>query len=227
MCGRFTLTELQPDVLIARFDLRGDLPPLAPRYNIAPTQPVAIVRRETSDSPNRLAIVRWGLVPAWAQDPRLGSRLINARAESLHEKPSFRAAFRRRRCLVLADGFYEWQALPDGGKQPIFITLVERGPFAFAGLWERWSDPHSGGELETCTIITTAPNALLAPIHTRMPAILPREHYALWLDPQQTDPGILLPLLAPYPAEALQAWPVSRRVNDPAHDDPELIARAG
>lgn len=227
MCGRFTLTELQPDVLTTVFEVGGDLPPLAPRYNIAPTQPVATVLREPADATNRLVLLRWGLVPSWSKDLSIGSRLINARAETIHEKPSFRAAFKRRRCLILADGFYEWQKQPDGSRQPLFITLVERGPFAFAGLWERWIHPQSGGELDTCAIITTEPNALMASIHNRMPVILPREQYAHWLDPREQDPGALLPLLVPYPAEQMQAWPVSRRVNSPAQDDAGLIARAG
>ncbi len=224
MCGRFTLTELEPDMLVEIFNLSGDVPPLAPRYNIAPTQPVATVIRDSGA--NRLAIMRWGLIPSWAKDPAIGSRMINARGETVHEKPSFRAAFKRRRCLVLADGFYEWQKQDSGPKQPVFITLNDRQPFGFAGLWEQWTDGATGDEVVTCTIITTTPNDLLRPIHNRMPVILPRAHYAPWLATDERDAEALLPLLRPYPAEEMTAWPVSTRVNSPANDDPSLIEAA-
>ncbi len=224
MCGRFTLTLVDPAVLAAEFALGGPLPSLTPRYNIAPTQPVAVVIRAPNESHNRLGLMRWGLVPRWAKDRRVGPRLINARAETLHQKPSFRGALRRRRCLVLADGFYEWQKRAGGAPQPYFITLAERRPFGFAGLWERWRDPASGEELVTCTLITTAADARLAPIHERMPVVLPREAYAAWLAPELTDPQAARALLRPLPAESWRAWPVSRRVNNPAHDDPALIA---
>ncbi len=223
MCGRFTLTELEPDVLTEIFDLSGDLPRLEPRYNIAPTQPVASVIRDSARGENRLGFLRWGLIPSWAKDPRIGSKMINARGETVHEKPSFRAAFKRRRCLIIADGFYEWQKRDDI-KQPVYITLAQEKPFAFAGLWEQWIDPNSGGELATCTIITTTPNDLVRPIHDRMPVILPRDEYARWLGTDERDAEALLPLLRPYPAAHMTAWPVSRRVNSPANDDPALIA---
>jgi len=226
MCGRFTLTELQPDVLTEVFTLHGGAPELTPRYNIAPTQPVATVIRDAKTDANQLEIMRWGLVPSWAKDITIGSRLINARGETIHEKPSFRAAFKRRRCLVVADGFYEWQKQADGSKQPLYITLKEEGPFAFAGLWEFWVDPGSGGELVTCTIITTTPNDFMRPIHNRMPVILPRSEYDRWLDPAQEDPAALLPLLRPYPDDLMTAWPVSKRVNSPANDDAELLEQA-
>ncbi len=222
MCGRFTLTLVDPATLMAEFALGGELPPLAPRYNIAPTQPVAAVVRAPNAEHNRLVLMRWGLIPRWAKDRRIGARLINARAETLHQKPSFRDALRRRRCLVVADGFYEWQKRP-AARQPYFVTLQERRPFGFAGLWERWRDPASGKELTTCTLITTAANALLAPIHERMPLILPHEVYAAWLDPTLTDPQAARALLRPLPAEALRAWPVSWRVNSPANDEPSLL----
>ena len=227
MCGRFTLTLVDPAVLAAEFALSGLLPPLALRYNIAPTQPVATVIHAPNESHNRLGLMRWGLIPRWAKDRSIGARLINARAETVHQKPSFRQALHRRRCLVLADGFYEWQKRAEGARQPYFVTLKERRPFGFAGLWERWRDPASGEELTTCTLITTAANALLAPIHERMPVILPREAYAAWLDPTLTDPQAVRALLRPLPAERLRAWPVSRRVNSPANDDPALLEEVG
>ena len=220
------MTEIDPTVLTAAFDLDG-VPDLSPRYNIAPTQPVATVVRDAESGRNRLAIMRWGLIPSWAKDPTIGSKLINARGESVAEKPSFRAALRARRCLIVADGFYEWQAQDDGPKQPLFITLQDRQPFGLAGLWERWTEPESGETVTTCTIITTAPNALMATIHNRMPVILPREAYAAWLDPAQTDSQRVVPLLKPYPADLMTAWPVSRKVNSPANDDASLIERAG
>jgi len=226
MCGRFTLTELEPDVLTEIFTLEGDVPALSPRYNIAPTQPVATVIRDAKSNTNRLEIMRWGLVPSWAKDIKMGSRMINARGETVHEKPSFRSAFKRRRCLVVADGFYEWQKLSDGSKQPLYITLKDDGPFAFAGLWEFWTDRDSGSELITCTIITTTPNDFMSTIHNRMPVILPRAEYDRWLDPDQEDPAALLPLLRPYPDDMMTAWPVSKRVNSPSNDDEGLLEQA-
>lgn len=222
MCGRFTLTELEPDVLTEVFDLSGALPRLEPRYNIAPSQPIATVIRDRTRGENRMGFMRWGLIPSWAKDPRIGSKMINARGETVHEKPSFRAAFKRRRCLIIADGFYEWQKQGDS-KQPVYITLQQDKPFAFAGLWEQWTDRESGGELTTCTIITTGPNDLVRPIHDRMPVILGREDYARWLRTDERDAEALLPLLRPYPAAQMTAWPVSRRVNSPANDDAALI----
>ncbi|MCD4685451.1 MAG: SOS response-associated peptidase [Anaerolineae bacterium] len=224
MCGRFTLTELAPDVITELFNLGGDVPSLSPRYNIAPSQPVATVIRNADSGENRLAIMRWGLIPSWAKDHKVGNRLINTRSETVHEKPSFRAAFKRRRCLVLADGFYEWQKVGNH-KQPVYITLKQNEPFAFAGLWELWTDGATGDEHITCTIITTRPNNFMQPIHRRMPVILPREHYDHWLRPDQ-EPEVLRALMEPYPDEAMVAWPVSRRVNSPANDDPALIEEA-
>ncbi len=227
MCGRFTLTELDPTVLTETFSLGGGVPDLPPRYNIAPTQTVATVVRDAGQATNRLVLMRWGLIPHWAKDPGIGSKLINARGETVNEKPSFRVALRRRRCLVVADGFYEWQAQPQGPKQPMYITLADHRPFGFAGLWEQWTEPESGDTATTCTIITTQPNALMAPIHNRMPVILPRADYAAWLDPERTDPAQVMPLLRPYDAGQMVAYPVSRRVNAPTDDDPSLIERAG
>src|SRR5258706_12216418 len=193
MCGRFTLT-INPDELQQQFGL-SEAPPaqLVPRYNIAPTQPVAVI---ANNSERVLELFQWGLIPSWAKDPKIGSKLINARAETLAEKPSFRTALKRRRCLVVADGFYEWKK-QSGGKSPMYIQLKDGQPFGFAGLWEAWQSPEDG-LIKTCTIITTTPNALLADIHDRMPVILPREAYDQWLAPEEPPAGVNPPLVAPY-----------------------------
>ncbi|HZW37238.1 MAG: SOS response-associated peptidase [Deltaproteobacteria bacterium] len=220
MCGRFTLFE--PDQVLAReFGVSG-FPPLPPRYNIAPSQPVAAVRASPAGKGRELALLRWGLIPSWAKDPAIGDRLINARAETAREKPSFRNAFKRRRCLIPASGFYEWQR-KERGKQPHYIRMRDGHLFAFAGLWDRWESPGAGG-VETCTILTTDANAVLVPIHDRMPVILPRGEYARWLDPSLQDPDSLAALLVPYPPEGMLAIPVSPRVNSPAVDDEGCIA---
>ncbi len=221
MCGRFTLT-ISPEELAAAFPWLS-LPPgasAAPgRYNIAPGQPVAVV---ANDDDRRLDYFLWGLVPFWSKDPRRG--FINARAESLAEKPSFKAAYRYRRCLIFADGFYEWRRLPGKKtKQPYYIHLKDSRPFAFAGLWERWQSP-DGSELLTCAIITTQANELLRPIHNRMPVILPENAYAQWLAPGEGDPARLQPLLRPYPPDQIEAYPVATLVNSPTNDAPECIA---
>ena len=221
MCGRFTLSDPDADRLAAQFDLPAPPAALRPRYNIAPTQEIAAVRLTAGGAGRELALLRWGLIPAWARDPGIGVRLINARAETAAEKPSFRAAFRRRRCLIVADGFYEWQKRP-GGKRPYYVRLRGGRLFAFAGLWERWTGP-DGGVIESCTLLTTTPNALLRPIHNRMPVILHPDDYALWLDPTVDDRRRLQPLLRPYPAAEMEAYPVSRRVNAPRYDDPRCI----
>ncbi len=220
MCGRFTLTT-SPEELQAAFDWLKMPPKIGePRYNIAPTQPAAVV---PNDGLNRLDYFTWGLIPSWAKDPNIGSRMINARAETLAEKPSFRNAFRRRRCLILTDGFYEWQVIPGRkAKQPMYITLADQRPFAFGGLWEIWNSPE-GDPVYSCTIITTEPNALMATIHNRMPLILPKESYAQWLDPSEQRPQDLQPLLQPFPAAHMAAYPVSTLVNSPANDQPQLV----
>jgi putative SOS response-associated peptidase YedK len=224
MCGRFTLTA-DPE------DLRQAFPWLnvphgvldqgmSPRYNVAPTQPVAVV---ANDGKNQLDFFNWGLIPSWAKDPEIGNRMINARAETLLEKPSFRAAFRRRRCLILADGFFEWQKTAgQKTRTPFYIQLRSATPFAFAGLWESWNSP-DGSNILSCTIITTQPNALMQPIHDRMPVILPGEAYKFWLSPGEVDPHQLQALLQPYPAEAMRAYPISTLVNSPANDSPACI----
>ena len=212
-------------MLLETFSLTHPPEPLPPRYNIAPTQAVATVVTE-NDGSRVLRLMRWGLIPAWAKDPSIGSRMINARSETLAEKPSYRNALKRRRCLVVADGFYEWQKQPGGGKVPMFITLKDRQPFGFAGLYETWTEPESGESLVTCTIVTGPANAFMAPIHERMPMILSPEAYDVWLDPQEMKSERVLELLKPYPADQFAAYPVSTRVNTPANDDPALIEKA-
>jgi putative SOS response-associated peptidase YedK len=213
MCGRFSLVQ-SADAIADVFDLE-ELPVLAPRYNIAPTQPVGVIRLASQRS-REFTYLNWGLIPSWAKDPKMGARLINARAETLSEKPSFRAAFKRRRCLVVADGFYEWQPR-ERGKQPFYIQLEDHQPFGFAGLWEHWQSP-DGSEIESCTIITTEANDLMRPIHDRMPVILNRSNFDAWLDPSIQSGDQLYPLLRPYAAEAMQAYPVSTAVNSPRND---------
>lgn len=223
MCGRFSLNQTG-EALAKAFDLKT-VPPVAPRYNIAPTQPIATVVATAEDPDPHFHLLQWGLIPSWAKDPAIGSRMINARAETVAEKPSFRAAFKRRRCLVLADGFYEWQLQTNSKtKQPHYIFLKDHRPFAFAGLWEHWADPTSGGELQTCTIVTTAANELMEPIHDRMPVILPPEDYAAWLDPSYYDPQALQAMLRPYEAEAMDRYPVATVVNKPQNDGPDCVA---
>ena len=221
MCGRYTLRK--PTRQVAReFDL-PTVPVLPLRYNIAPNQPVPIVR--IADQGGReLALIDWGLIPPWADDPEDGNRLINARAETVAVRPSFRWAFQQRRCLVLADGFYEWQRL-EGRKQPYFVHMTDDRPFAFAGLWQRWD--RDGEPIESCAIITTEANELMAPIHGRMPVVLPSSAYRIWLDAAVRDSRKLLPLLRPYPADEMEAYPVGRLVNDPANDVPGCVRRVG
>lgn len=218
MCGRFTLSS-PTQQLALQFEVT-EAPSLEPRYNIAPTQPVATVRLTRDGSARELVILQWGLVPFWAKDPEVGERLINARAETLVERPAFREAYRRRRCLVLADGFYEWQK-QDGTKQPYYVRMKNGKPFAFAGLWEHWKGPDT--VVESCTLITTDPNDMMRPIHNRMPVILQPEDYELWLSREVSDPEVLNTLLKPYPSEEMTAFPVSRRVNSPDNDDARLI----
>lgn len=222
MCGRFVLTT--PAQVIA--EAFGVEPPadLAPRYNVAPGQPVAVVRVTRPGGGRTLDRLRWGLVPSWAKERPRAVTLINARSDTASTKPAFRAAFRRHRCLVPASGFFEWQALPGGGrKQPWLFTLRGSGPFAMAGLWERWRPPE-GPPLESCTILTTEPNELVAPVHDRMPVLLPEASWDEWLDPESRDPSRLQAMLVPLPAELMASRTVSTWVNDARHDDPRCIA---
>lgn len=220
MCGRFVLIS-DIDALQLAFNLT-DVPEMQPpRFNIAPSQPVATI---TNDAPHTLSMLRWGLIPSWAKDASIGTNLINARSETAAEKPAFRAAFKRRRCLIPADGFFEWQRR-DRGKVPLFIHLRDRRPFALAGLWEIWFSPE-GDEVRTCTILTTTPNSFMEPIHNRMPVILPPEHYATWLSPDEQPASALMPLMQPYDADQMAAYAVSTFVNNPRNDTPECIEPA-
>ena len=222
MCGRFTLM-IDAEELQAEYGLQAVPANHVPRYNIAPSQPIGVIK----DWPVRsLDWMRWGLVPHWAKDPAIGNTLINARAETAHEKPSFRAAFARRRCLIPADGFYEWQKAPmgKGPSTPYFFYATDHKPFAFAGLWELWQ-ASDGSEIQTCTILTTAANSLVAPVHERMPVMLSGSALGQWLAP--AAPSSLSALLKPYPASLMSAHPVSAMVNSPFQDRPELVIPYG
>jgi len=222
MCGRFALiSDTQQVAELFGIDLTAvtAIPEAVARYNIAPTQPVLAARLDDNGQ-RELTFFRWGLIPSWSKDMSIGSRMINARSETVADKPSFRAAFKRRRCLIPADGFYEWQKVGDR-KQPIYIHATDKRPLALAGLWEMWQDPE-GSALQTCTILTTTPNELMAPIHNRMPVIIEPEDYEMWLDPGET-PEDGLHLLRPYSAEKMTAYAVSTAVNSPRNDSPECI----
>lgn len=218
MCGRYELHS-SPAAIALAFGLAHP-PALRPRYNVAPMTDVPIVR-VSAHLTRELSMVRWGLVPRWAKDPAIGAKLINARGETVATKPSFRTAFRRHRCLIPANGFYEWMPAGDGRKQPVLIAMKDGGVFAFAGLYERWLTG-DGEPLDSCTILTTEANELLRPIHDRMPVIVPSEQYERWLDPAQDGPQ---ELVVPYPAGSMSWWPVSSRVNSVRHDDASLIER--
>lgn len=223
MCGRYAFYS--PAEAVRRTFMLDDVPALEPRYNVAPTQEVPAIR-SGEEGARSFAMLHWGLVPKWAKERAIGNRMINARAETVAEKPAFRDAFRKRRCLVLADGWYEWQVAP-GGKQPWFIRTEAAQPFAFAGLWERWKDPANGSMLESCTIVTTDAAASIRRIHERMPVVLAESDWDRWLDTAFSDAGTLSGLLKPYAAGGLEAWPVSRQVNAPKNQGPALIERAG
>ena len=222
MCGRFTLT-VDPSDLQDAFAGYTFPPKFAPRFNIAPSQPILAI---PNDGKNAADFLVWGLIPSWAKDPSIGNRLINARGETLAEKPSFRGSLKYKRCLILADGFYEWKSQPGTKtKIPHFIFLKSRQPFAFAGLWDEWHSP-DGGSIRSATIITVEPNELMATLHNRMPVILPPSAYAQWLDPAPRAPDSLLPLIKPFPADEMSAHPVSTLVNSPANDRAELVVPA-
>ena len=225
MCGRFTV-KAPPEEIEAAFELFRE-PEWEPRYNIAPSQPVGAVRLVNGQ--RAWTLFRWGLIPSWAKDEKIGYRMINARGETIHEKTSFCAAFKRRRCLIVADGFYEWQRSGSSGKsgtkskQPFHIRRTDQQMFAFAGLWECWTPP-DGSELESCTIVTAEANELLAPIHDRMPVILSPDEYDLWLDPE-IDAEALRQLLDPHPAADFEIYPVSTDVNNARTERPGLDLR--
>lgn len=219
MCGRFTLTvnpaELQESFANYEFPAQ-----FSPRFNIAPSQPVLAI---PNDAKNKADFFLWGLIPSWSKDPAIANKLINARGETIAEKPSFRGPFKYKRCLIPADGFYEWKSEPGSkAKTPYFIHMKNREPFALAGLWDEWNSP-DGSLLRTCTIITTEPNELMKTLHNRMPVILHPKDFDEWLDSAPRTPDSLLHLINSYPAEAMSAHPVSTQVNTPANDRPELV----
>jgi putative SOS response-associated peptidase YedK len=222
MCGRYAF--FSPAEAVKRIFALDEVPELEPRYNISPTQSVPAVRAG-EEGARAFAMLHWGLVPKWAKERAIGNRMINARSESIAEKPSFRDAFRKRRCLVIADGWYEWQVTPDG-KRPWFIHMKDARPFAFAGLWERWKNPADGALLESCTIVTTDASQSIKKIHERMPVVLEEADRDRWLDTAFSETDKLSELLRPYEPKALEAWPVSRQVNAPKNQGPELIAPA-
>ena len=218
MCGRFVLVA-DPNVIQQAFDLQSSPVDFGPRYNIAPTQYAPVI---TNEAPKQLSMYKWGLIPSWAKDESVGNKMINARADGVADKPSYRSAFKRRRCIVPASGFYEWQKGAGKSKTPMYIHLKDDDLFAMAGLWEVWHDA-SGSEIRTFTIITTDANEFMAPIHDRMPVILHKSDYDLWLDPGEVPAAKLQPLLRGYEASKMTAYEVSKAVNTPSIDDPQLI----
>lgn len=222
MCGRYRLSR-RKELLAEYFDADlCDFDDWEPRYNIAPTQPVAVVRQISPEGRPQLSLLRWGLIPSWASDPSIGARTINARAETVASKPSFREPLRKQRCLVPADGFYEWQR-GHNGKQPFLFEVGDGLLFAFAGLWDRWQ-ARDGTPIETCTILTTTPNDLLADVHDRMPVILPHDDYRAWLDPGIHDETVSLEMLRPFQANLMRRFPVRAIVNRVTNDGPECCA---
>jgi putative SOS response-associated peptidase YedK len=219
VCGRFTLST-SPTTIADHFGL-DEIPELGARFNVAPGQSIATISLSGEERRRTLSLRRWGLVPSWAKDEKIGNRLINARAETAAEKPSFRSALRRRRCLVPADGFYEW-AGTKGAKQPYLVGLEGRAPFAFAGLWERWTDPE-GEALESCTLLTTEATEQLSALHDRMPVIVDPVDYGLWMDPDVVDPDLVSPVMDRNLGRALDFHPISKHVNDVRHDDPRCL----
>jgi putative SOS response-associated peptidase YedK len=222
MCGRFTLTF---DPAEAGDEFEGLTFPakFAPRYNIAPSQPVLAI---PNDGKNKADFFIWGLIPSWAKDPSIGNRLINARGETIGEKPSFRGGYKYKRCLIMTDGYYEWKSVPGSKtKIPHYIHLKTAKPFAFAGLWDEWHSPE-GSSIRSCTIITTKPNKLMASIHDRMPVILHSKDYIDWLDPAPRTPESLNRLIAEFPEELMEAFPVSTMVNSPGNDRAECVLPA-
>lgn len=215
MCGRFSLTA-SGETIAQQFDL-AEVPDIPKHYNIAPTQTIAtiVVKNERQYQP-----MRWGLIPHWAKDPKIGNRLINARVETVTEKPSFRNLIKQKRCLVIADGYYEWQS-QKGRKQPYYFQIGEHQPFAFAGLWDTWRSPD--GEIMSCTLLTTDASAEVSPVHHRMPVIVPPQAYSQWLDPNLTDPEAVLPLLNSDIYQSLSSYPVSAVVNNPTKDSAECV----
>jgi len=222
MCGRFLMSK-SPDEVARWFATRNATPNIRPSYNVAPSQDVVAVRFNPETGQRTLDALRWGLVPYWAKDIKIGYSLINAKAETVAEKSAFREAFKSRRCLIAADGFYEWKKPDAKTKQPYAITMRDRSLFGFAGLWERWKDRVSGEVVRSCTIITTEPNEVCAPIHDRMPVIIDPAEYGKWLGEEPVDPVRLLGMLRPFPAEKMTCFPVDARVGNVKNDDAALI----
>lgn len=218
MCGRYRLSR-RKEIIEEYFDSPADHLDWSPRYNIAPTQPVPVIRQHPKEPVRALSTMKWGLVPSWAKDPSVGAGMINARSETAHERPAFRDALKFRRCLIPADGFYEWKRT-SSNKQPYCFEVSGGQLFAFAGLWEGWRDS-TGQWLKTCSILTTTPNAITEGIHDRMPVILNRDDYDLWLDPGVQNVAAVSELLEPYGAHLMRCFPVSNRVNHVANDDEE------
>ena len=219
MCGRYRLSR-RKQLIEEYFETENEVD-WEPRYNIAPSQPVGIIRQDPSRPARHFSLARWGLIPSWAADASIGFKTINARAETVANKPAFRDAFVSRRCLLPADGFFEWSRRGKE-KQPFHFGMQDDSLFAFAGLWDRWRDP-TATVIESCSILTTTPNSLLADVHDRMPVILPPENYDLWLDPSFKDVKALAGLLAPFDAAKMRSFPVSRRINAVANDDPDCV----
>lgn len=217
MCGRFAQRS-DPKRLAREFKV-AEAPSVEARYNIAPTQDILAVRE--SEDGREITFLKWGLIPSWAKDTSIGARLINARSETVTEKPSFRQAFKQRRCIIPADGFYEWQKA-DGRKQSFFFRMRDENPFGFAGLWDRWQG-RAGETIESCAILTTEANDVLRPVHDRMPVILHPDEYSLWLGGEERQRELLTELLRPYPAQAMVGYPVNSLVNSPRNKGPELI----
>jgi putative SOS response-associated peptidase YedK len=217
MCGRFALAFVKG--FYSRFEVIDQQAGIEPRFNIAPTQTVPTI---VCQSPNRVVMMRWGLVPFWAKDPRIGNKLINARAEGITTKPAFRASLKRKRCLVPATGFYEWKKT-DGGKVPHYVHMRDDSFFAFAGLYDNWHGP-DGSELLSFTIVTTSPNAMMKKIHNRMPVMLRQEDEGLWLSKEPLPEDELTRILLPYPSRPMAAYPVSQAVNNPNNESEDLIA---
>ncbi len=219
MCGRFS-RKATLQAIIDEFEIEEVNDAVEPSYNVAPGQEIAVILKDES---RKLGLLKWGLIPSWSKDPAIGNRMINARAETLAEKPSFKHPLRRKRCLIVADGFFEWKK---EGKQkiPMYIFLKDQKPFVFAGLWDTWTSP-DGKKISTCTIITTEPNEFMKKIHNRMPVILPKEHIDLWLDRSIENEQKVLPLLQPYPEKEMDAYEISRFVNSPKNNSPACVEK--
>jgi len=221
MCGRYTLAKDLAEIK-KRFDVSEAPENLKPRYNIAPNQQVPIILLDVEKKIRKMGYVRWGLIPSWADDPSIGNRMINARAETITTKASFKSLFKKRRCIVPADSFYEWKEINTKEKIPMRLLLMNEEPFGFAGLWTTWR-PKTGDPIVSCTIITTEPNELMAEIHNRMPVILEKKNEEMWIDPAVEEEKLLQSFLKPFPSKKMKCYPVSRFVNAPSNDTPKCV----